>query len=454
MPAANDELLSYIARHERLHGAIPVPESRAARDARDARAASELRQSLDGSPREWGLPVAPQPGATQRMSAKVALGLGTPHTSPSRGPTSRSAAQAPAPATQPQPELQPAGAAEAEKKRAPTPPRESRVVAAARIALASPAPSVPTEVLLGAYRWQQRAEAARNPAPAVEDDISWHSSAANLMDVLESPVSLGSSFTMSNPLADASTEGEAIMRDMTEVLSGSELLASAEASPPTSAESSRRKQRQRSARRKQRSRAKKAASEEALETSDSSIAPSTIERSTARKARRRSAKKNSKPAQKRAAKIRAIVKEAREDRMLRPDLRCSNDELLRREPRTTATDAVKPLTEHVRHEPADDEMHRAAALPTAAALPAAVTATTDATSTEDKLPQQPATAPLSVVPPTEDSSIIQANETQLEIFQTIGEYRDRRDDTLRRYVRPTAVGHLLALPWLVAHASS
>ena len=33
MPAANDELLSYIARHEQLHGAIPVPESRAARDA-------------------------------------------------------------------------------------------------------------------------------------------------------------------------------------------------------------------------------------------------------------------------------------------------------------------------------------------------------------------------------------------------------------------------------------
>ena len=175
-PGAQDELLEYIQQHERVHGAIAVPsmasdvQRRVQRpNAATTGAASKLRQSAGGSPREWGVPVGMQAGAT---SAKVALGLGSPEASPERGK---------AVGTGPQPLSQPASTtaqSPACHELAPTPPRESKLVAAAHLALASPsAASVPSEVLLGAYRWQRRTESP--PLPSVDADFTWNSSAAD-----------------------------------------------------------------------------------------------------------------------------------------------------------------------------------------------------------------------------------------------------------------------------------
>lgn len=432
---AQDELLEYIQQHERVHGDIDVssvPSVLQRRDDASTAAASKLRQSAGGSPREWGVPVGLQAGAT---SAKVALGLGTPQASPERGE---------AVGTRPQP-LSRSSSTAAQSPEchelAPTPPRESKLVAAARLALASPsAASVPSEVLLGAYRWQRRTDSP--PLHTMDAEFTWNSSAANLMDVLESPVSSGSSLTVSNPLVDLSTEDEAVIRGMSNALSRSDVLSATELSAPPPAETrSSRKQRPQPARRKQRRRAMKPASE-ASGTSDSSVAPSSEERSATRQRPRRQAKKKSTLVQKRAAKIRAIVKDAREDHMLRPDLRCTAPNppqqhptpVLRSVQRTKSTKHVKAQRPAV-----DNPQARSGAAKAGlqTIVPAADTATREqlADARQDaelqgraspRRPSDPAQAALV-------GSSAQLNETQLEVYHTIGELRDRRDSILRRY---------------------
>eukprot|EP01043_Picozoa_sp_COSAG02_P003270 COSAG02_NODE_79_length_40228_cov_18.435762_25_plen_441_part_00 len=427
MPSgAQDELLEYIRQHERVHGAVAVPSepSDLQRLYRDD-SASQLRQSAGGSPREWGVPVGLQAGAT---SAKVALGLGTPQASPERGEAADAV---------PEPLLRPSSTAAqplACDELAQTPPRESKVVAAAGLALASPvAASVPTEVLLGAYRWQRRADSP--PLPAVDADLTWDSSVANLMDVLESPVSPGGSLSVSNPLVDLSTEDEAVVRGMTHTLSRSELLTATELSAPTPEEnSSSRKQRPQPGRRKQRRRAKNPASE-ASGTSDSSVAPSSEERPATRHRRRRqSKKKESALAQKRVAKIRAIVKDAREDRTLRPDLRCTANSPPQQhpQPRQRPAQRAKSAKHAKAQRSAVDEpqARRAAAksgLRTDVRAPDTATSAQEATK-DAELQEQ--ASPLRSSVPLENSA--QLNETQLDVYRTIGELRDRRDSILRR----------------------
>ena len=427
--------MRYIEQHERAHGPIAVPAQRASEgegegDAQRRRPAggspvdkeggdAQRRQSVGGSPREWGVPVAPQAGAT---SAKVALSLGSPQASPERG----QAALVQQPVA-PQLSPPPPGASD---KLAPTPPRESKVVAAARIALASPARSLPTEVLLGAYRWQRRA------AGVDDDDFTWNSSAANLMGVLGSPVSAGSRFA--SPLADMSTEDEAVVRGMTHTLSRSDLLTSTEPSVVAPAEtSSSRKQRQQPARRTQRIRAKRA-TPQAPATSDSSGTLSSGQRSASRHNPRRQAKLKSKLAQERAAKIRAIVKDVQEDRMLRPDLRCSADNLPQQKASgARPTQIKKPAKDAKSQRPAAHQLKSPRAAPKAdlrtlcePADPSPVhTANNDTEAQSLALPLR------SSVPaaPSPVGNSSQMNETQLEVYHTIGELRDRRDSILRRY---------------------
>ena len=433
-PPAVDALAAYIEAHEAEHGAVAVPSKHW---------------------REWGAPVAPQAGSTRRLSAKVALGLGTPHTSPVRQAAAAAAAE-----RQPQPLLpqqqQQQHDEEAEERqlvapgydhgqsvqqrRLPSPPRESRVVAAARIALASPSPgAVPAEVLLGAYRWQSRSAAAAAAAAAQQkqessspphdplDDLSWHSSVANLMDLPESPVSLGSSlsFSHANPLADcdASTEGEELMRDMTEMLgesapssaplpSAPEEDLSALGSPIVATA-----RRQRSVRRKRASKAAKAA---ALDSSDSVVEEPSARRVPPRRAEKAAGKSVSsktaaqKAALARAAKIRAIVKEAGEER--RAYLR--SDAPLLRQPQDIAS---MPTATTPSAQPAADAA--------AAALPLEVPPAQIAVAAEEPQPRFPVDLlPLGSVSPVDDP---QTRISQLDFYKMVGEFRVNQDDILR-----------------------
>lgn len=429
MPEANDELLRYIERHERVHGPITVPAKResegeaqwrqsAGRSPADKEEdAQQQRQSAGSSPREWGVPVAPQAGAT---SAKVALNLGTPQASPERG----QAALVQQPVAQ---QLSPP-LLSAKGELAPTPPRESTVVAAARIALASPAGSLPTEVLLGAYRWQRRA------AGVDDSDFTWNSSVANLIGVFGSPVPAGSLFA--SPLADMSTEDEAVVRGMTHTLSRSDLLKPTEASVAAPAEtSSSRKLRQQPARRTQRTWAKRV-TPQAPATSDSSGTLSSGQRSAPRHNPRRQAKLKSKLAQERAAKIRAIVKDVQEDRMLRPDLRCTANILPQQNASNSRpTPPKNPEKEAKTHRPAAHQLKspKAAAKAGQRTLCKPADPTPVHTANKDTEAQSFALPLHSSVPAAPSPVSSQLNETQLEVYHTIGELRDRRDSILRRY---------------------
>lgn len=464
MPA-NDELLAYIERHERLHGSIAVAQAPSGREGGSnvyGRAAvnlygqghSQRQSSGGGSPREWGVPVAPQAGAT---SAKVALGLGTPQASPVRvlyatsPPAQADAKSAQAARSAVQPSEQEPACEEPASTPTPSPTRESKIVAATRVALPSPSVSVPTEVLLGAYRWQRRVDA---PAPSgADDEYTWNSSAANLMDVLESPVSLGSSFTASNPLVEMSTEDEAVVRGMSRTLSSSDVLDSRKTSTHALVQGhagSARKERQRSARRKQRRRVKKLT--EVPVTSDSSVTPSSEERSLARKSPRQHAKNNnkkkSKQTQKRAAKIRAIVKDAREDRMLRPDLRCPDNKSqpqksgkrsathtkMRRSAcdksqkasRAAATTDLQTSPELTKHPARDATDLQTFPEPT---KPPARDTTATGTDLQNVAPSMHSSVPT----PSHLENPVNMSKTQLDVYHTIGELRERRDSILRRY---------------------
>lgn len=402
---ANDELRAYISRHERDHGPIEL------QGAGEAEVGAEQRAG--------GMPVVLQAGTTQPLSAKVALGLATPQGSARSGDDSSLQG---VPAAIPSPDtVQPTVQTVCDVQAA-TPPRESNVIASARIALASPSPSVPTEVLLGAYRWQRRSEATQ--LPGVDDDFTWNSSVANLLDVMESPVSPGSSFTISNPLVDMSTEDEANVREITDALSSSVVLTSTGASVASPAEtSSSQHQRQRAARRKQR---RRPTAPEMEAPSDSSA--SSEERAAKGKRPRRQSKKT-KLAKQRAAKIRAIVQEARDDRMLRTDLRCAAD---------------SPPQSRKKKSAVRTKICRSAAGTLEAHKPAAATSQRTSTKPASLAPGQnakEAADPQNLASPLYGSfrtasfaeRALDLNETQLDVYHTIGELRDRRDSILRRY---------------------